>query len=169
MSSLDDTVREFLACERIAVAGVSRDSRQPANAIYRKLRASGRRVAATNPRAEQVEGDPCYANLRAVPGGVDAVVVAVPAAAALGVVLECRELGIRRVWLHRGMGAGSVAPEAVAFCREHGLAVIPGACPMMYLAPVDVAHRCMRMVLHWFGRLPHVEQSVTDPQRKPRS
>lgn len=157
MTTLDQVVREFLTSERFAVAGVSRDSRQSANAIYRKLRASGRHVAATNPRTDSVEGDTCYPDLRAIPGGVDAVVVATPAAAALDVVRECAELGIRRVWLHRGLGAGSVAPEAVAFCREHGITVIPGACPMMYLAPVDVAHRCLHAVLGWFGKLPRVE------------
>ena len=81
MSTLAEAVRDFLASERIAVVGVSRDSRQPANAIYRKLRASGRRVAATNPRTETVEGDPCYPDLRTIPGGVDAVVVAAPALA----------------------------------------------------------------------------------------
>jgi uncharacterized protein len=157
MTSLDKAARDFLASGRIAVAGVSRDGRQPANAIYRKLRASGRRVVATNPRTETAEGDPCYPNLRAIPGGVDAVVVATPAAAALDVVRECGELGIRCVWLHRGIGAGSVAPDAVAFCREHGITVIPGACPMMYLAPVDLAHRCVRTVLGWCGKLPRIE------------
>ncbi len=156
MPTLDEAVHDFFACERFAVAGVSRDGKQPANAIYRKLRASGRRVAATNPRTEHAEGDPCCPSLRAIPGGVDAVVVATPAAAALDVVRECADLGVRHVWLHRGMGTGSVSAEAVAFCREHGITVIPGACPMMYLAPVDVAHRCMHTVLGWFGKLPRV-------------
>ncbi len=169
MSTLDEAVRDFLACERFAVAGVSRDGKQPANAIYRKLRASGRRVAATNPRTERVEGDPCYPNLRAIPDGVEAVVVATPAAAALDVVRECHHLGARHVWLHRGMGAGSVSPEAVAFCREHGMTVIPGACPMMYLAPVDLAHRCVRTVLGWFGKLPLVDHCGGAPHRKPLS
>jgi hypothetical protein len=81
MTALDLAVREFLACDRIAVAGVSRDGKQPANAIT----------------------------------------------------------------------------------------VIPGACPMMYLAPVDVAHRCVRTVLGWFGRLPKVEHTAADPTRKPRT
>jgi hypothetical protein len=169
MTALDVAVREFLACNRIVVAGVSRDGKQAANAIYRKLRASGRQVVATNPRADRVEGDPCYPSLRAIPGGADAVVVATPAAAVLDLVRECHDLGVRRVWLHRGLGAGSVAPEAVDFCREQGIIVIPGACPMMYLAPVDVAHRCVRTVLGWFGRLPKVDQISDDHNGKPRT
>ena len=46
---------------RIAVAGVSRDSKQPANLIYRRLRATGHEVFAVDPNADEVEGDVCYA------------------------------------------------------------------------------------------------------------
>lgn len=156
MNSLDQAVADFLSSPRIAVAGVSRDSRQAANAIYRKLKAAGHTVVATNPQATQVEGDPCHPTLRAIPGGVDAVVVATPPRAALEIVMECRDLEIRRVWLHRSFGQGSVSSEAVDFCRSNDIAVIPGACPMMYCPPVDLAHRCMHVCLGWFGRLPKI-------------
>ena len=41
MPTLRDVAEEFLSHRRLAVAGVSRDSRQPANLIYRRLRAAG--------------------------------------------------------------------------------------------------------------------------------
>jgi hypothetical protein len=37
MTSLKAAAEEFLAQERIAVAGVSRDEKQPANLIYRRV------------------------------------------------------------------------------------------------------------------------------------
>lgn len=159
MTTLAEAVHAFLASDRIAVAGVSRDPRQAANAIYRKLRSTGHNVVAVNPRADVVEGDPCYPTLRDVPGQVDAVVVVTPAGAALDVMRQCQECGVSRVWLHRGIGAGGVSAEAVAYGRERGLAVIPGACPMMYLAPVDLAHRCVHRVLGWLGKLPTVART----------
>jgi predicted CoA-binding protein len=155
-SALDRAVRDFLASPRIAVAGVSRDPRKVANAVYRKLRDSGTKVAATNPRATSVEGDPCYPDLRSIPGGTDAVFIATRPENALAIVRECRDLGIRKVWMHRSIGAGSVDAEAVRYCRENGIAVIAGACPMMYCAPVDAAHRCLRVVLGWLGRMPRM-------------
>ena len=155
MSDLATMAAEFLAQERIAVAGVSRhDASAPANLIYRKLRSAGRRVFAVNPQAASVEGESCYASLRAIPGGVDLVVVATPPQAAEAMVRECAELGIPRVWLHRSLGQGSVAPEAVALCRERGIRVIPGACPMMFCQPVDFGHKCMRWILGVTGSLP---------------
>ena len=154
MPSLAEDVRVFLACRRIAVAGVSRDSRQPANLIYRKLRAAGHDVFAINPRAERLEGDPAYPDLRSVPGGVEVVVIATSPEVTPRIAEQCPQAGVRIVWMHRAIGPGSVAPEAVRFCRERGITVIDGACPMMFCEPVDVAHRCMRVVLGWFGRLP---------------
>jgi hypothetical protein len=154
MPSLADAAREFLASRRIAVAGVSRDGRQASNAIYRKLKSTGHTVFAINPQADRIEGDVCYHDLSSIPGGVEAVVIATRPDAALEIARHCRELGIRRVWMHRSLGTGSVSEEAVRLCRESHMEVIAGACPMMFCEPVDLAHKCMRTVLAWTGGLP---------------
>lgn len=154
MQDLRPAALEFLARgHRIAVAGVSHDRPIPANWIYRKLRDNGYATFAVNPAADVVEGDRSYHSLADIEGGVDGVVIGAPAAAALAIVQDCARLGIRRVWMHHGHGEGSVSPEAVAYCEQNGIAVIPGACPMMYLAP-DPVHRCMCWVLGKLGKLP---------------
>lgn len=154
MSQLQEAVDDFLARRRIAVAGVSRGGDAPANLIYRKLDRAGYEVFAVNPKAEEVEGNRCYAKLADIPGGVDAVMVATHPDVAPDIVRQCADLGIDRVWVHRSFGQGSVSDRAVALCREHGIRVIAGACPMMYVQPVDVGHRCMRWVLGVTGGLP---------------
>lgn len=153
--SLQHAVDDFLAQRRIAVAGVSRTDRNaPANLIYRKLRDRGYAVFAVNPHAGEVEGDPCAPDLASIEGGVDGVVVATRPQDTDRVVRDCVTLGIPRVWMHRSFGQGSVSDSAVAFCREHGIRVIAGACPMMYCAPVDFGHTCIRFVLRVSGGLP---------------
>lgn len=148
--NLTEAARTFLDCERIAVAGVSsEDHDQPANLIYRKLRETGHRVFATNPKADRVEGDPCYPNLTALPEKPEAVVILTPAEVTPTVVDECIDLDIHQVWMHRGFGPGSVNAGAVEKCHEHHIHVIAGACPMMFCEPVDPAHRCFR----WFGKI----------------
>lgn len=146
-------VHAFLDARTLAVAGVSRDPNQPANHIFRRLRDTGHRVLAVNPSADEVEGEPCYPDLHALPEPVDGVVVATPPAAAPDVVRACAELGIGRVWMHRSFGEGSVSEEAVALCRDRGISVIVGGCPMMYCGKVDLAHRCMRWILETRGRI----------------
>lgn len=151
---LQSAVDDFLAQRVIVVAGVSRDGKLPANHIFRKLKAAGYEVYPVNPNASEVEGQRCYPDLASVPARVEGVVVGTPPSAAADLVDECIRLGIPRVWMHRSFGEGSVSPDAEERCREAGIAVIPGACPMMYLEPVDVAHRCIRWFLKVGRKLP---------------
>lgn len=152
MLTLQEAAQEFLAQKRIAVAGVSRKGDAAANGIYKKLRGSGYEVFPVNPNAAEVEGDKCYPTLTAIPGGVDGVVIGTAPGAAAQLVRECGALGIKRVWMHRSFGQGSVDDEAVRLCQELGLSVIPGSCPMMFCEPVDVAHKCMRWFLRVSGK-----------------
>jgi len=155
MTTLKAAAEEFLAQKRIAVVGVSRDEKQPANLIYRRLRDTGHEVFAVNPNAEQVEGDPCYAALAAIPGAApDGVVVVTTPQVAEEVVADAQAAGIPRVWLHRGMGPGSSSEPAVEFCTEHGIAVIPGGCPCMFGETSDPGHRGMRVMLQLTGKVP---------------
>lgn len=154
MTTLRDAADEFLAQHRIAVAGVSRDEKQPANLIYRRLRDTGHEVFAVNPNAEEVEGDPCYPTVGAVPGRLDGIVVVTTPEVAEEVVAQAHEAGVPRVWLHRGMGPGSSSEAAVDFCTEHGIAVIPGGCPNMFGDTSDPGHRCMRVLLQLSGKVP---------------
>lgn len=155
MSSVSDAASDFLAQPRIAVAGVSRTpAAHGGNVVYNRLRDRGFAVFAVNPNADTVEGDPCYRDLRSIPGGVDAVVIATRPEAAMEIVKECRELGITRVWMHRSFGGGSVSDEAHEYCRANGIASIAGGCPLMYGAASDGGHRFMRWMMGLMGRSP---------------
>lgn len=146
---------QFLEAKRIAVTGVSRTpATHGANVVYQRLRERGYDVVAINPNAEEVEGDPCYPDLRSVPGGVEAVVVATRPAHALTTVQEAVDLGVTQVWMHRSVDAGSVDPAAVALGRENGLTVIDGGCPLMYGKASDPGHRMMCRVMTVMGRVP---------------
>lgn len=157
MHSLQAAAAEFLSRPRLAVAGVSRKGDTAANGIYRALRKAGYRVYPVNPNAEEVEGDACYPSVGAIPDGVDGVVVATHPDVAAEVVRECVACGVPRVWLHRSFGTGSVSPEAVDVARAAGLDVIDGACPLMFLEPVDLGHRCIRWILNARGKLPEAD------------
>lgn len=166
MATLADAAQEFLSQRRIAIVGVSRHGNQPSNFNLRKLRTAGREVFAVNPATEKVEGGVCYPHLRAIPGGVDAVLIFTPPAATPSIVRECAFLGIRYVWIHRSFGEGSWAAEAESIAREHGIVLIPGGCPAMFCPPVDPAHRCFRWLLGLFGKLPREIGAVaTTPWR----
>lgn len=155
MRPIAEAAEDFLSRHRIAVTGVSREpGSHGGNVVYRRLRDRGYEVAAVNPNAEQVEGDPAHPDLASIPGGVDAVVIATHPDQAEATVRECVELGIHHVWMHHGPGPGSVSPEAATLARSVGIEVIDGGCPLMFGPTRDLAHRCMRPVLSLTGRVP---------------
>ena len=154
MAGMPVSVSAFLGGRRFAVAGVSRQSGQAANAVFRKLRGSGYEVFPVNPNATEVEGVRCFANVGEVPGGLDGVVIATAPQVAADVVRQCGERGVPRVWLHRSFGEGSVSDAAVRECEAGGIDCIVGGCPLMFREPVDLGHRCMRWWLQRQGRVP---------------
>lgn len=147
MIPVKQAASEFLAHKRIAVTGVSRSPKEHgANVVYTRLRDRGYTVVAINPNADEVEGDHCYHDLKSAPGPIEGVVIATSPSHAEATMRECVDLGIDRVWMHRGPGPGSVSPETTRYGREHGVTVIDGGCPLMFDPTADRGHKIMRMM-----------------------
>ena len=159
MQTIKDAANRFLAGKRVAVTGVSRNpGGHGSNVVYKRLRERGYEVFAVNPNAEQVEGDRCYRDLAAIPGGVDWVVIGTRPETADSAIRECDQLGIKQVWMHRGPGRGSVSESAATYGREHGITVIDGGCPCMFGATADGGHKVMRAIFSLTGNVPrHVQ------------
>lgn len=147
-------VQAFLAGRQFAIVGASDSSDNFGRTIYRELRDHGYEVVAVHPTAETVEGDRCFPDLASVPGTLDGVVVMVPKDRSAEVVRDAIDLGVGHVWLFKGAGgASAVSAEAVALCEEHGVAVVAGACPLMFLEPVAAIHRIHRGLRRMTGSL----------------
>jgi predicted CoA-binding protein len=145
MQTINEAASAFLANKRVAVTGVSRKSRDHgANYVYKRFKERGYQVFAVNPNATQVEGDACYADLKSIPGGVEAVMIGTRPEFAEATVSECVELGIKRVWMHHGAGASSVSAAATEYGRQHGITVIDGGCPLMFGPTADVGHKFIK-------------------------
>ena len=147
-------IDDFLAQRTIAFIGASRDPKAFSTSVYRELRSHGYALLPVNHHATTIEGDPCFREVADLPDGVDGAIVMVPAEDAADAVQACIDRGIPRVWLHKGAGPSSVSDEAVALCREHGVEVVDGACPLMYAEPAAWFHRVHRAGLTLIGRAP---------------
>ena len=155
MVTVAEATQDFLAQRRIAVAGVSRTAgAHSGNAVYERLKSRGYEVFAVNPNTDEINGEKVYRSLEAIPGGVDAVVVATAVDAVKDVVADCERLGITRVWMHRSFGGGSVSQEAATVGRQAGMTVIAGGCPLMFDPTADGFHKCMKWVIGLTGARP---------------
>jgi predicted CoA-binding protein len=140
-------IDDFLAQDHLAFVGASRNTKEFANSVYRRLRDGGHTMLPVHREALSIEGDTCRPTLAEVPDPVDGVVIMVPADQMADVAREAVERGIPRVWLHRGAGQRPVPQEAVEVCRDASVVVVDGACPLMFDEPVGGVHRLHRLLV----------------------
>jgi uncharacterized protein len=149
-----NAVDNFLANKRIAMVGISRDPHDIGAQLLKKFTSLGYEVVPVNPNVEEIMGRRCFARVQDIQPAPSAALLLTPPAATNAVVHECAEAGVRHIWMYRGGGQGAVSDEAVAFCREHEINVIPGQCPFMFLKPVSGIHWCHRLIFKIKGAYP---------------
>lgn len=149
-------ISEFLRQPSIAVAGISSTKQTVANVVCITLRKGQRTVYAVGRNSPTFQNEPCYRTLASLPAPVQGVFVAARPENTEQLIDECIALHIPRVWIHNigGTSLSSIVPSSIINkCRENGIALIPGACPMMYVENADIGHRCMKWFLSITGRL----------------
>jgi hypothetical protein len=145
----NQAIEEFVSCQRIAVVGASRGGKKFGNAAAKELKTRGYQVAIVHPEAKEIDGQPCYPNLTALQGQIDAVLLSVPAGQAASVMREAASLGIHHVWLQQG----AESPELLALGEELGLSLVSKKCILMYAPPVKSYHGWHRGFVKLVGKL----------------
>jgi len=135
-------VDDFLALKRLAVVGVSRDPKHFSYLLWQELRQRHYEAIPVNPNTAELDGQRCYARVQDIEPPVEGALVMTPSSATAQVVRDCVEAGVGHVWMHRGAGggAGAVEPAAVALCEEHGIELVAGHCPYMFLPGTPFFH-----------------------------
>jgi predicted CoA-binding protein len=148
------SVDDFLGLKRIAVVGVSRNPHDFSRALFRDLRAYGYDVVPVHPEAAELDGMPCARRVGAIQPPVEGALLMTSPAVTEQVVKECAEAGVRRVWMYRAVGAGAVSEKALDFCGEHGIDVVHGYCPYMFLQQAGWYHKVHGFLLKLVGGYP---------------
>ncbi len=86
----------------LAVIGATDHRGKYGGIIYRDLKSKGFPVFAVNPYRDSVDGDPCWASVKALPDKPTIAVFVVPARRGVGVLNECAEAGITNIWVQPG-------------------------------------------------------------------
>jgi predicted CoA-binding protein len=149
-----NTIESFLAQKRIAMVGISRERQNIGLSLFEEFRRHGYEVLPVNPNVPEMLGQRCFARVQEIQPPPDAALLLTSPAVTNSVVRDCAEAGIKRIWMYRGGGHGSVSAEAVEFCRAHGIELVPGQCPFMFLSPVRSVHRFHRFVTKIIGHYP---------------
>ncbi|HYL96880.1 MAG TPA: CoA-binding protein [Terriglobales bacterium] len=152
-TTLDD-VRDFLAQRRIALVGLSRNPKDFSHVVFHEMSQRGYDMVPVNPAASELENRRCFAHLPEITPPVDGVLIMTAPRDTDRVVRDCAEAGVRRVWMHRGGGQGAVSKEAAEFCRQNGIRLVEGYCPLMFLAGTPFFHRVHGLFMKVLGGYP---------------
>jgi len=126
--SMEDLIQKFLDKRNVfAVVGASRNPEKYGHQVFKDLMKAGYKVYPINPNADEILGVKCYPSLKDLPEKPDVVDLVVPPQITEKVIRECKELGIRMIW----MQPGSESEDAIKFCKENGMDVVHGVCVMI--------------------------------------
>jgi uncharacterized protein len=156
-----ELIDEFMAQKRLALVGVSHDPKDFSRNMFREFTQRGYDMVPVNPNLTEVDGALCFDCLQDVAPAVAGALVMTPPDQTEQVVRDCAEAKVRLVWLHRGVGTGAVSRDAVDYCHDHGLSVIEGYCPYMFLDDTPAFHRVHRFFFKLTGRYPSGQAART--------
>src|ERR1039457_2588406 len=127
-----EQIQDFLDHKRIALVGVSRQPNDFSRSVFREFLHRGYDMVPVNPDVPEVDGRACYRRLPDIQPPAEVTAQLVP---------DCKEAGVKRVWMFRGAGPGAATANTVVACEEQGMSVIPGECPFMFLPGSSFIHR----------------------------
>jgi hypothetical protein len=148
-------IDKFLSQKRFAMIGVSRNPRDFSRGLFREFLERGYDVLPVNPQAGEIEGREAFHTIREVSPPVTCALLMVSIDALERVLQYCDQAGIRLVWIYGIVGSRSVDPAILKYCEDHGIEVIAGFCPYMFLPHTESFHRFHGWVWKMMGFYPN--------------
>ncbi len=148
------TILDFLAHKRIAMVGTSRNPSDFSAKLFEEFCRHGYDMVPINPQAQELHARRCFARLQDVQPPLEAALLMTSPKVTEAVVHDCAEAGIKSVWMYRSHGKRAISSQAIQFCQEQGIDVVPGECPFMFLPETGTVHRMHGFVRKITGSYP---------------
>lgn len=124
-NATEEEIRNLLQNARtIAVVGISPKEERDSHKVAKYLIEQGYTVYAIRPGCKEILGQPCYRELRNLPGPVDIVDIFRRPDAIPDVVDQAIEIGAKAIWMQLGLANNAAADTA----RAAGLQVVMNKC-----------------------------------------
>lgn len=150
---MNAVIEKFVSDKNIALIGVSTDKQKFGNALLAELTKKGYNVFPVHPTLAEIDGIKCYSDVKTLPDYVTNLVLVVKPQVSEQIIYQLKDSPIQRVWMHRGAGKGSASAAAIEACKEIGIEVVYGFCPMMFFSPSGL-HSFHFWLRKKFGKVP---------------
>jgi uncharacterized protein len=150
MKATKASIDSFLSSRKIAIAGVSRDSRKFGHLVFKLLKEKGFEVYPINPGTDNIAGTPCFRSVGALPLNVHSLLILTPKKQTRDVVAEAMAKGIDNIWIQQM----SDTPEAIELTKVRPVNLVTKECILMHTDPVTGIHKFHRNIKKLFGIYP---------------
>ena len=140
MSTIAELRRILKTNHTIAVVGLSADWYRPSYFAAKYMQEHGFRIIPVNPKYDEILGEKCYPNLKAIPEPVDIVDVFRKPDDCAPIAQDAVAIGAKVLWLQLGV----VNEEAARVAEAGGLEVVMDRC-------VKIEYARLFGGLGWFG------------------
>ena len=131
------TIKKFLNHEnKIGFVGATKQKEKWGYKKFKELKDAGFKVYPINPKYDEIYDEKCFPNLNSLieflNNKPDLVITIVPPGITEKIVEQCKEFGIKKIW----MQPGSESKKAIDFCEGNDIEVVHGVCIV-----VDALHK----------------------------
>jgi predicted CoA-binding protein len=148
------TINDFLSAKRIAVIGLSRNSKEYSRSLFKELLKHGYEAIPVNPLVDEIEGYKCFKNVKDISPAPERALILLSEDKTEQAVVDCADAGITNVWLHRHVAGGVSDTRAIFRAEERGLKLITGFCMFMFLPNAPVFHKIHGTIMKLVGVYP---------------
>ncbi|MFC2151492.1 CoA-binding protein [Bacteroidota bacterium] len=148
--SKKESIKKFLAPKKIAIAGVSANTKKFGYAVFNELKQKGYDICPINPKLDEVEGVKCYKSVADIPNDYEKLFIVTPKSATDSILTEAAEKGIKHIWVQQT----SNTKGTVQLAKEKDIELIHKECIFMFANPVNSIHKFHKVIWKFFGLLP---------------
>ncbi len=143
-------IDQFMACNKFAIAGVSRNKNKFGNAVFRELKKKNYDIVPVNPNMENFSGEKCYRSIADLPSGIEGLIVTTRPDASLEIIKEALGKGIKNIFLQQG----AQNSEIIEFAGSNGINLVYGQCVLMFAKPTGI-HKFHERIARFFRFYPN--------------
>ena len=143
-------IEDFLVEKKLAIAGVSRNSKKFGYLVFKHLRERGYDICPINPNADNIDDLKCFTSVKEIPDLYDRLLIVTQVNNTIDVLKEAIDRGIKKIWIQNK----SENKEVLKLAEEKNIDVIYKKCIFMFVEPVEGGHKFHRTIVKFFGSFP---------------
>jgi len=150
MINKKQSIEQFLATKKIAVAGVSGNKKKFGYAVFNELRQKGYDICPINPKLDEIDEVKVFKSVADIPDDYKKLFIVTPKSETNTIIKHAAEKGIKHVWVQQM----SNSKDTKKVAQQYNIELIEKECIFMFAEPVKSIHKFHKTIWKIFGLLP---------------